>query len=581
VLSRTIYKKQRGRRLLTALATAGLVAGTFLAAGTVLAVHDLTFQLDGDVSASTTTTVGSSTQTLDWDSLFDSAGAEKALPAGFTATGFERDFQAKDGTGTCSDTGTGTFCTADHTTFATGSKDTLPITPGWQCNFDNNVNSKIDVMNAYAGAYTNPANSHEIVYFALERNTNTGDANVGFWFLQGTVGCVAASGSQAFSGDHVDGDLLIVSAFTKGGVVSTIDVYRWYGGANGFGIASDATHPNPVAHGADCTNTAAGDAVCATVNSPSDGNLGTITTPWLTSNFKDGTGHALRTAEFFEGGLDLTAKGLGGKCFNTFIGDTRSSQQTTATLFDYARGVLGECTATLTTEPSQSTRLISSTDAITDTATVVGASAGGGTGSTPTGTVDFFLCAPSELTPADTGTCEDPDGTAVTGNPVDLTETVPGTAEATSGDAQSLITGVGKYCFRAEFTGTGDYAGQTAGTDNATEECFTVTGSTSVTTDQNWVPNDSATITGDTALSGTATFDLFHSADCSGTSLYTASVAVSGTSPQIVSTSNTTTVVVVDGTSEGAYSWRVSYNDDVLADTASFCTETSNITITE
>ena len=39
-------------------------------------------------------------------------------------------------------TGT-TFITRDTTTFATGSKDTLSIA-GWQCNFDNNVNSKIE-----------------------------------------------------------------------------------------------------------------------------------------------------------------------------------------------------------------------------------------------------------------------------------------------------------------------------------------------------------------------------------------------------------------------------------------------------
>ncbi len=78
------------------------------------------------------------------------------------------------------------FVRADTTTFATGSKDTLPITPGWQCNFDNNVNSKIDVMNSYAATYDAP-NGDEILYFALERNTNTGTANVAFWFLQDEV----------------------------------------------------------------------------------------------------------------------------------------------------------------------------------------------------------------------------------------------------------------------------------------------------------------------------------------------------------------------------------------------------------
>ena len=95
-------------------------------------------------------------------------------PRASRAAGFDRDFATN---------ANGTFSTNDPTTFATGSKDTLPITPGWQCNFDNNVNSKIDIMNAYATAFTG-ANGDQILYFAMERNSNTGDGNVGFWFLQ-------------------------------------------------------------------------------------------------------------------------------------------------------------------------------------------------------------------------------------------------------------------------------------------------------------------------------------------------------------------------------------------------------------
>ena len=43
---------------------------------------------------------------------------------------------------------------------------------------------------------------------------------------------------------------------------------------------------------------------------------------------------------------------LGGKCFNVFIGDTRSSQSLTATLFDFALGRIGECTSTTETTPN-------------------------------------------------------------------------------------------------------------------------------------------------------------------------------------------------------------------------------------
>ena len=190
--------------------------------GGAQAVHDLTFQLDGDGSATTTTNIGGHVQGIDWSSLFDANGAPLALPSGFTASGFDKDF---------SSTG-GTFNTADTTTFATGSKDVLPIS-GWQCNFDNNVNSKIDLMNDYAGAYTDPGTGHQIIYFGLERNTNSGDANIAFWFLQDNVGCSSTGPATTFTGHHHDGDLLIVSAFTTGGTVSTIDVYRWNGDDTG------------------------------------------------------------------------------------------------------------------------------------------------------------------------------------------------------------------------------------------------------------------------------------------------------------------------------------------------------------
>src|SRR5206468_2678001 len=108
-------------------------------------------------------------------------------------------------------------------------------------------------------------NGDDVIYFALERNVNTGDANVGFWFLQSDVNCVAdaTTPTQTFTGVHTDGDLLIVSAFTKGGGVSTITVYRWDGGATG------SLNPNPVAAGVDCRlgTTPAGDTACAVSNS--------------------------------------------------------------------------------------------------------------------------------------------------------------------------------------------------------------------------------------------------------------------------------------------------------------------------
>jgi hypothetical protein len=315
------------------------------------AVHDEEFQLDGDVIASTTTSVGGSTQLLDWDSLFDATGAEKSLPANFTASDFQKDFN---------NSGT-TFLTNDGTTYATGSKDTLPIAD-WQCNLDNNVNSKIDVMNAYAASYTDPVSGDDIVYFALERNVNTGDANVGFWFLQSDVACSSSGAAADFTGGHQDGDLLVVSEFSGGGDVSTINAYRWDGND-----ATGSLNPVPVASGADCRgdNVDPDDATCGAANTDS------ISTPWLTAA-KTTIGNTLPEAQFFEGGVNLTDAGLGDTCFNTFIGDTRSSTSLTATLFDFARGQLGRCASGVTSAQNWLPN-DSATVSVTGTATWSGA----------------------------------------------------------------------------------------------------------------------------------------------------------------------------------------------------------------
>jgi hypothetical protein len=414
------------------------------------AVHDETFQLDADVIASTQTTVGGSTQTEDWDSIFDANGVKKdPLPAGFTAATFEKDFVTA---------ANGGFSTTDSSTYATGSKDTLPITPGWQCNRDANVNSKIDIMNAYAAAYT-ASSGDEILYFALERNTNTGDANVGFWFLQGEVACESPGGNTPFTGDHADGDLLIVSAFTNGGTVSTIDVYRWNGGANG------SLGTTPVAHGVDCRDPATGtdDPVCAVSNTAD------ITTPWPTATKQDGVGNTLRTSDFFEGGLNLTDKGLGNRCFNTFTGVTRSSQSLTATLFDFALGQLGECTSTTdttpvdaadNTKPPASSIPLDPNDAKVEVKdkTVIDVT---GVDSFD-GSISWHICGPTAAN--STATC---DVGGVDVGSLDIT------VEGTYYSPKVTVTAAGRYCFRAEFSGD-DSVGVPPSSDHDASECFVV-----------------------------------------------------------------------------------------------------------
>jgi hypothetical protein len=678
----------RSRRLRVGVALAACTALVMLMAVPALAVHDLDFELDGNIA------VDAGGPAFDWVSFFNAAGEEDpVLPdasrPGFDASGFDRDFNTN---------ANGSFSTSDNTTFATGSKDTLPITPGWQCNTDNNVLSKSDVMNAYAASYvvqSGPDAGDEVMYFALERNANTGTGNVGFWFLQdGTVGCVSGGGSTAFTGDHVDGDLLIVSEFSQGGTVSTIFAYAW-------SDALGTVDPNPVAQGASCTTAPAGDDICARVNT------GTLTgIPWLTANKQDGVGHSLRVSEFFEGGINLTDSQLGGKCFTTFIGDTRSSTSLTATIFDFSLGSLGGCESELTTDPSVDGSVSIGANAsvsVTDNATLTVDGA-----DEWSGTLSFFLCGPlaagatcdtggvpsgvdipidqdtvqpvsssastvtevgrycwrGEFNSATDGVPDDTDASegecfnitpvtptlttsagadVVLGNPITDTATLTGTARQPGdnggsdpgqpgntypsinadngalangtitfslvgpGDCVSVPTGFTDIVVTVdgdsdadtsytasftpsqpgEYTWIADYSGDSPNTNDIdptgcpdANEAVIVTGEAALSTAQDWLPNDTATITGPTALSGTATFTLFTGTDCGAGGddniVYgPVDVPVSGASPQTATTSNTTVVVEAGS---GGYSWLVSYDDAVLNDPADTC-EVTTITI--
>jgi hypothetical protein len=485
--------KRRRRFLLVPLLL--VAAGALLLVSAAQAVHDETFQLDGNIAAGPPTNIGGKSQAFDWESFFNAAGQEApVLPdasrPGYTASGFERDFLT---------TPNGSYDTSDATTYTQGSKDIDNVNQ-WVCTSAQNVTNKGDIQNAYTVAYTAPSGD-QILYFALERNSNNGDANVAFWFLQdSTANCSAQNGTTNFTGNHVDGDIFIVSAFTNGGVVSTINAYRWNGGANG------SLGTTPVASGGDCTATnpapPLNDLSCATANKATISGI-----PWLTNNNgrTNGLGHSLLTAEFFEGGLNLTDSGLGGKCFNTFVANTRSSQSFTATLYDFARGTLGECTSTTVTHPVDATDNTQppATTIPADPATarvdvkdqtiidVVGVD-------TFSGSISWHLCGPTA--PSSTQLC---DGT--TGNVgVDVgSQNI--TVDGTYYSPTATVTSAGRYCFRAEFSGD-PAIGVPGSSDSTAGECFTVAPvQPTLTTDATDGPVDFGQPISDTVtLSGTA-----------------------------------------------------------------------------
>ena len=92
---------------------------------------------------------------------------------------------------------------------------------------------------------------------------------------------------------------------------------------------------------------------------------------------------------------------------------------------------------------------------VTDTATVTGS------GPTPTGSVTFFLCQPADVTAA--------------GCPTGSGAQVGGDIALVAGVATSPSTGtttvIGKYCWRAVYSGDGFYNGSNH--TNADSECFT------------------------------------------------------------------------------------------------------------
>jgi len=134
---------------------------------------------------------------------------------------------------------------------------------------------------------------------------------------------------------------------------------------------------------------------------------------------------------------------------------------------------------------------------------------------TPTGTVDFFICNPSVTLLS--GNCAS--GTVSAGADKAMTAVSPATnpPSATADSDQVTADTIGVWCFRAVYKPSGDnganYNGSSdpAAGSTSTSECFLVQDSTSMSSTQSWVPNDSATVTatGGTHLNGTLSIQMY------------------------------------------------------------------------
>jgi hypothetical protein len=445
---------------------------------------------------------------------------------------FELDRNALDGAGGGEDwqnidegtdtAGSSTGIVVDPTNatiFTTGgSKDDLNTT-SWKHKAGSSPD-KDELQHAFAARYG------DVVYFGADRIDASGAAALGFWFFQEEV--APQAGGTFGPGQHKDGDILILSDFSVGGGTVTIRVFEWngpggdipgQGTVNGVLDLLAGTNDPDVGVVADCVGPPAvgePDPFCATVNN------GNQTSPWPFDP-KSGADNVFKAGEFYEGGIDLAAfPGLSEVCFTSFLAETRTSPSVGSQLKDFVGGNFEDCVATVTTTPSDANGdplpSITLGDSIHDYALIEGE----GADDAPTGTMEFFICSPAQLTGgvcATGGTEVNGDGVGALNGPVTVTR-IGTTANSEALSSSFEPTSVGTWCWRGEYSGDSLYP---PASDSSSGECFTVTDYAITSTAQKWLPNDTATVVsqGGSVIAGTVTFELFESANCSGTAVQT------------------------------------------------------------
>jgi hypothetical protein len=297
-----------------------LVLGTFLFVASMARAQapSTIFQLDGNAAP-------------------DTAGNGSCIYSGPCDT-----WNLLNGTGGAGPIGTGsqaghssvrTFINGTSTTdsFTGGGSKDANLLSSWA--YSGSPTPNKDTLNAgYAAAYN--LGDFDII-FGANRASPSGDANIGIWFFQQTVGL---NGNGGFTGAHVNGDVFIISAFTGGGGTSTITAYTWdstcaSGVKNPTVNQCADTHLRLLANPTSvCTSTS---AECAITN-------GATTASTWSGN--------LASPLFFEGGIDITQAfaGIGQAvpCFSSFLEETRSSQSTSAVLKDFLLGGFPVCSMT-------------------------------------------------------------------------------------------------------------------------------------------------------------------------------------------------------------------------------------------
>jgi hypothetical protein len=260
----------------------------------------------------------------------------------------------------------------------------------WGCVTASNPTDKNDIINAYALAAVK--NDDTYFYFGVERYDNSGTAFIGVWLFQDDVSC--DTDLEKFVGEKKTGDILILTNFTNGGVITTLQAYQFTAGAT----PADPGTFTLIGSSVDCDVAPADDFLCGNVNTTN------VTTPWAFED-KDKPGppnpdpnNVMEISEFFEGGINLTDAFAAAdldvpECFGSFLAETRSSDVLEgATLKDYALGDFNTCNARISIAQSE-TNLVGDAHTFTVTVEKKSLSTGG----------DWVAAPGATVTPSETG----------------------------------------------------------------------------------------------------------------------------------------------------------------------------------
>ncbi len=519
------------------LSTTAAVVALGLGVGPAAAVHDTgAFELDGNA------TNNPAVAGDDWDNVCHQVLGTDCSTTSNTSGATAVDWVAEPNLNASIFTGG-------------GSKDPQDINQ-WAWKDAGGLPDKDNLLHSFAARYS--TNQGEVLYFGSDRLDNSGDAQQGFWFFQNSIalGNNSVGGGSGFTGVHKAGDVLVVTDFSNGGSTSTITVYTWdptcaKTTGSTVGTCGDANlRIKGTSTNANCASAAANDQFCGIVN-PTNGTVA----PWPYTD-KSGNNTYLQ-GEFFEGGVNLTALGLGDRCFASVSSESRASTSTTATLKDFIIGQFGTCVSGLTTQSSitGSTSIGTGSVSVSDSATVTVLGV-----TTWNGTVQFHLRGPI--------------GTALEvstdiGGPVAVSNSTPTVQSNTA-----TVTAAGDYCWSAHFTSA--TTGVPDANDTGVNECFTVTPVTpqlATTAGPDVVLGnpitDTATLTGTSnkpgtpainpttaggPAGGTITFTLLGPNNCTTVAFTSAAVPVSG--------DGTYGPVSFTPTAIGTYHWAATYSGD-------------------